>query len=191
MVSSLSALLQFPRDSTSRLLLPTCYAVAVERSKVCSWVVQRFPTRVCETNITQSFTNFSHNVYVSMYYNFIRIIIWRERKLNHWYWIGVFTVTTNICMFLEFVIFCLNLLLDIIMIFILYRYVSDASTGIFICTFLFAFPSSFPCLKSHSTGYKLGPPILDWKTVQAKLPWGVIILLGGGFALADMCKVSL
>ena len=77
------------------------------------------------------------------------------------------------------------------MIFILYRYVSDASTGIFICTFLFAFPSSFPCLKSHSTGYKLGPPILDWKTVQAKLPWGVIILLGGGFALADMCKVSL
>ena len=52
MFSSISVLLQFARDSTSRLLLPTCYAVAVERSKVCSWVVQRFPTRVCETNIT-------------------------------------------------------------------------------------------------------------------------------------------
>ena len=75
MFSSISVLLQFPRDSTCRLLLPTCYAVVVERSKVCSWVVQRFPTRVCETNIIQSFTNFSHNVYVSMYYNFNRIII--------------------------------------------------------------------------------------------------------------------
>ncbi|KAF6038110.1 SLC13A5 [Bugula neritina] len=37
---------------------------------------------------------------------------------------------------------------------------------------------------------QLGPPILDWPTVQKKLPWGVIILLGGGFALADMCKKS-
>ncbi|XP_067935349.1 Na(+)/citrate cotransporter-like isoform X1 [Watersipora subatra] len=69
-------------------------------------------------------------------------------------------------------------------------YVSDASTGIFICTFLFTFPSSFPCLSTHTTGYTLGPPILDWNTVQKKLPWGVIILLGGGFALAAMCKDS-
>ena len=75
MFSSISVLLQFARDSTSRLLLPTCYAVAVERSEVCSWVVQRFPTGVCETNITQSFTIFSHNVYDSVCYNFIRIII--------------------------------------------------------------------------------------------------------------------
>ena len=42
----------------------------------------------------------------------------------------------------------------------------------------------------YLSGYKLGPPLLDWNTVQQKLPWGVIILLGGGFALADMCKVS-
>ena len=34
------------------------------------------------------------------------------------------------------------------------------------------------------------PPILDWKTVQKKLAWDVIIILGGGFALAEACQVS-
>lgn len=34
------------------------------------------------------------------------------------------------------------------------------------------------------------PPILDWPTVNKQMPWSVIILLGGGFALADACKVS-
>lgn len=32
-------------------------------------------------------------------------------------------------------------------------------------------------------------PILDWPTVNKQMPWSVIILLGGGFALADACKV--
>ena len=35
------------------------------------------------------------------------------------------------------------------------------------------------------------PALLDWETVHKKLPWNVIIVLGGGFALADACKVSL
>lgn len=35
-----------------------------------------------------------------------------------------------------------------------------------------------------------GRPILDWKTAQAKLPWGVILLIGGGFALADAAQVK-
>ncbi|GFN79942.1 solute carrier family 13 member 2, partial [Plakobranchus ocellatus] len=33
-------------------------------------------------------------------------------------------------------------------------------------------------------------PVLTWKQVQRKLPWGVIILLGGGFALARGVAVS-
>ena len=28
-------------------------------------------------------------------------------------------------------------------------------------------------------------PILEWKAVQSKLPWGLILLLGGGFAMAE------
>ena len=31
--------------------------------------------------------------------------------------------------------------------------------------------------------------LLDWKTVQAKMPWDVILLLGGGFALAQSTEV--
>ena len=35
-----------------------------------------------------------------------------------------------------------------------------------------------------------GSPMLTWSLVQAKLSWGVIILLGGGFALAEGARVS-
>jgi len=32
-------------------------------------------------------------------------------------------------------------------------------------------------------------PILKWQVVAQRVPWGVIILLGGGFALASGAKV--
>lgn len=34
------------------------------------------------------------------------------------------------------------------------------------------------------------PALLTWKIVQQKLPWGLIFLLGGGFALAEGSKAS-
>lgn len=34
------------------------------------------------------------------------------------------------------------------------------------------------------------PAILDWPTVEKKFPWGVLLLIGGGYALADACEVS-
>ncbi|XP_054707647.1 Na(+)/citrate cotransporter-like isoform X3 [Uloborus diversus] len=34
------------------------------------------------------------------------------------------------------------------------------------------------------------PRILEWKTAQVKVPWGVLILVGGGFALADTAQKS-
>jgi len=34
------------------------------------------------------------------------------------------------------------------------------------------------------------PSLLDWKTVHRDMQWGVILLLGGGFAIADACKVN-
>lgn len=33
------------------------------------------------------------------------------------------------------------------------------------------------------------PSILDWPTVQQKLAWGVIILRGGGFSMANAVNV--
>lgn len=33
-------------------------------------------------------------------------------------------------------------------------------------------------------------PLLTWKVAQKKLPWGIVLLLGGGFALAKGGEVS-
>lgn len=34
------------------------------------------------------------------------------------------------------------------------------------------------------------PRLLDWESIQHKLPWNVIILLGSGFAIAEAAAVS-
>ena len=34
------------------------------------------------------------------------------------------------------------------------------------------------------------PPLLNWKVAQEKVPWGIVLLLGGGFALAKGCEVT-
>lgn len=45
------------------------------------------------------------------------------------------------------------------------------------------------CIAPHQT---VGPtpPLLTWQVVQKKLPWGIVLLLGGGFALAKGSEVS-
>ena len=39
-------------------------------------------------------------------------------------------------------------------------------------------------------GVGSSPKLLDWDTVQRKLPWNVVILLGAGFVLAEASKVG-
>lgn len=34
------------------------------------------------------------------------------------------------------------------------------------------------------------PTLLTWKVTQKKMPWSIILLLGGGFALAKGCEVK-
>ncbi|GIY26521.1 hypothetical protein CDAR_66321 [Caerostris darwini] len=58
----------------------------------------------------------------------------------------------------------------------------DSVAAIAVSFLLFYLPSNFRDLNSK--------PVLEWKTAQAKLPWGVILLLGGGFALAHGAEVS-
>ena len=56
--------------------------------------------------------------------------------------------------------------------------ISSATPAVFIVALAFLLPRQFSLEKPS-------PALLDWNTVEKRLPWGVILLLGGGFALAD------
>ena len=43
----------------------------------------------------------------------------------------------------------------------------------------------------HIIVTKASPPLIDWKTAEKRLPWGIILLLGGGFALAAVSEVGI
>uniref|UniRef100_A0A8D2AM83 Solute carrier family 13 member 3 n=1 Tax=Sciurus vulgaris TaxID=55149 RepID=A0A8D2AM83_SCIVU len=72
-------------------------------------------------------------------------------------------------------------------------FVSDAVTGVAIVTILFFFPSQRPSLKwwfdlkAPNTDTE---PLLTWKKAQETVPWNIILLLGGGFAMAKGCEES-
>uniref|UniRef100_A0A8C3IT34 Solute carrier family 13 member 3 n=1 Tax=Chrysemys picta bellii TaxID=8478 RepID=A0A8C3IT34_CHRPI len=72
-------------------------------------------------------------------------------------------------------------------------FVSDAVTGVAIVTILFFFPSQRPSckwwfdLKASNTE---NPPLLSWRRAQETVPWNIILLLGGGFAMAKGCEES-
>ncbi|KAG7243139.1 hypothetical protein INR49_016514 [Caranx melampygus] len=78
------------------------------------------------------------------------------------------------------------------------EYVTDATVAIFIAVLLFVLPSKPPRFCSWRTRHfdavprQTGPapPLLTWKVVQKKLPWGIVLLLGGGFALAKGSEES-
>uniref|UniRef100_A0A7N6F6H7 Solute carrier family 13 member 5b n=1 Tax=Anabas testudineus TaxID=64144 RepID=A0A7N6F6H7_ANATE len=72
------------------------------------------------------------------------------------------------------------------------EYVTDATVAIFVAILLFVLPSKPPRFSVILEDYGLAPhqnvgptpPLLTWKVAQKKLPWGIVFLLGGGFALA-------
>ncbi|KAI4889890.1 hypothetical protein NFI96_023914 [Prochilodus magdalenae] len=79
------------------------------------------------------------------------------------------------------------------------EYVTDATVAVFIAALLFVLPSKPPCLcswrsQSFDTAYvsfsvpqsnsEARSALLTWKVVQKKMPWSILLLLGGGFALA-------
>lgn len=46
-------------------------------------------------------------------------------------------------------------------------------------------PGPFLCLAPNSET----EPLLSWKKAQETVPWNIILLLGGGFAMAKGCEV--
>ncbi|KAI5098935.1 solute carrier family 13 member 5, partial [Silurus meridionalis] len=69
------------------------------------------------------------------------------------------------------------------------EYVTDATVAVLIAVLLFILPSSPPmfCCWPPTTP---GPALLTWKVAQRKMPWNIVLLLGGGFALAKGSEES-
>ncbi|XP_072326084.1 Na(+)/citrate cotransporter-like isoform X1 [Scyliorhinus torazame] len=82
------------------------------------------------------------------------------------------------------------------------EYVSDATVALFVAFLMFIVPSQAPNFKPWKQDKESSKEngsvretteirkLLNWTTVQHKLPWSVVLLLGGGFALAKGCEVS-
>ncbi|XP_077015522.1 Na(+)/dicarboxylate cotransporter 3 [Tamandua tetradactyla] len=72
-------------------------------------------------------------------------------------------------------------------------FLSDAVTGVSIVIILFFFPSQRPSLKwwlDFKAPNTETEPLLTWKKAQETVPWHIILLLGGGFAMAKGCEES-
>ncbi|XP_041097220.1 solute carrier family 13 member 5 isoform X2 [Polyodon spathula] len=78
------------------------------------------------------------------------------------------------------------------------EYVTDATVSVFIAILLFIVPSKKPQLcfwrdeSSETDPQSSSPwaPLLSWEVVHKKMPWSIVLLLGGGFALAKGSEVS-
>ncbi|XP_062407752.1 Na(+)/citrate cotransporter isoform X2 [Sardina pilchardus] len=78
------------------------------------------------------------------------------------------------------------------------EYVTDATVAVFIAVLLFVLPSKPPQLKQWFSCFNADsqatpapvPALLSWKVAQKKLPWNIVLLLGGGFALAKGSELS-
>ena len=64
--------------------------------------------------------------------------------------------------------------------------IEDATPAILISIVLFALPGDTNFLKLRPSA----EPLITWKAVERRVPWGIILLLGGGFALGKGCKES-
>ncbi|XP_074654008.1 Na(+)/citrate cotransporter-like [Tubulanus polymorphus] len=66
-------------------------------------------------------------------------------------------------------------------------YASDATCAIFVSILLFAIPSELP---SCSGSGRRPRPLMTWEVLTHRLPWNIVLLLGGGFAMADASQKS-
>ncbi|XP_047619107.1 solute carrier family 13 member 4 isoform X2 [Phacochoerus africanus] len=74
-------------------------------------------------------------------------------------------------------------------------YCTDATVSIFLGFLLFLIPAKKPCFRKKNDGEDQEPspgmePIITWKDFQKTMPWEIVILVGGGYALASGSKTS-
>lgn len=72
--------------------------------------------------------------------------------------------------------------------------IGDSVPVLLVIFVLFILPAklNFWCFASPSSGEppKTNEAMLDWTYLQQRLPWGLVLLLGSGFAMSDASKVS-
>ncbi|NWZ48517.1 S13A4 protein, partial [Haliaeetus albicilla] len=76
-------------------------------------------------------------------------------------------------------------------------YRTDATVSVFLGFLLFLIPAKKPCFGKRekgddekSTDINTLDPIITWKDFQKTMPWEIVVLVGGGYALAAGCKTS-
>lgn len=70
--------------------------------------------------------------------------------------------------------------------------VAQATPAIFTCILLFILPQKYhfwPFSKGGES-FKNSPSLITWRLIETKMCWGVLFLLGGGFALAKALQSS-
>jgi sodium-dependent dicarboxylate transporter 2/3/5 len=65
--------------------------------------------------------------------------------------------------------------------------VGDSTAAMFVIFLLFIIPKNLDFSKDGKSGKET---LLDWKYAQSKMPWGIVLLMGGGFALSDASTKS-
>ncbi|XP_033466395.1 solute carrier family 13 member 5a [Epinephelus lanceolatus] len=78
------------------------------------------------------------------------------------------------------------------------EFVTDATVALFVAVLLFVLPSEPPhflcfwrsCDTESPVSRGPAPALLTWQVTQKKMPWNIVLLLGGGFALAKGSEVS-